>query len=46
MRHYLIIVEGAHDIALIEKILRVNGVKEKISSKDKTARYMEENNSR
>ena len=35
MRHYLIIVEGAHDIALIEKILRVNGVKEKISSKDK-----------
>lgn len=35
MRHYLIIVEGAHDIALIEKILRLNGVREKINSKDK-----------
>ena len=32
MRNYLIIVEGAHDIALIEKLLRVNGVDQKINS--------------
>ena len=26
MRNYLIIVEGAHDIAVIQKLLRINGV--------------------
>ena len=33
MKHYLIVVEGAHDIAVIEKMLRVNGVNQRISSK-------------
>lgn len=33
MRNYLIIVEGAHDIALLEKLLRLNGVDEKINNK-------------
>lgn len=32
MRNYLIIVEGAHDIALLEKLLRLNGVDEKINN--------------
>lgn len=32
MRNYLIIVEGAHDIALIEKLLRLNGIGEKIGN--------------
>lgn len=32
MKHYLIIVEGAHDIAVIEKLLRVNGVNQRINS--------------
>lgn len=26
MRNYLIIVEGAHDIAVIERVLCINGV--------------------
>lgn len=30
MRNYLIIVEGAHDIAVMEKLLRLNGVGERI----------------
>ena len=30
MRNYLIIVEGAHDIALLEKLLRLNDVDKKI----------------
>lgn len=30
MRNYLIIVEGAHDIAVIERVLCINGVTEKI----------------
>ncbi len=34
MRNYLIIVEGAHDIALLEKLLRLNGVDEKISNEN------------
>lgn len=34
MNHYLIIVEGAHDIAVIEKVLRINGVNQKIASED------------
>lgn len=32
MKHYLIIVEGAHDIAVIEKLLRLNGIDQKINS--------------
>lgn len=32
MRNYLIIVEGAHDIAVIEKLLRLDGVDEKIQN--------------
>lgn len=32
MNNYLIIVEGAHDIALIEKLLRLNGIDEKVGS--------------
>lgn len=35
MRNYLIVVEGAHDIAVIEKLLRLNGVDKKISSAEK-----------
>lgn len=30
MRNYLIIVEGAHDIAIIQKLLKLNGVTEEI----------------
>lgn len=33
MRNYLIIVEGAHDIAVIEKLLRLNGVKKRLLRK-------------
>ena len=32
MKHCLIMVEGAHDIAVIEKLLRVNGINQKINS--------------
>lgn len=32
MRNYLIMVEGAHDIAVLEKILNFRGVKGKISN--------------
>lgn len=32
MRNYLIVVEGAHDIAVIEKLLKINGVNQKVSS--------------
>ena len=34
MRNYLIIVEGAHDIALFEKVLRINGVDRKITNEN------------
>ena len=34
MRNYLIIVEGAHDIALLEKLLQLNGVDEKIRNEN------------
>lgn len=34
MKNYLIIVEGAHDIALIEKLLCLNGINEKINNAD------------
>lgn len=30
MRNYLIIVEGAHDIAVLEKLLHLNGVKQSV----------------
>lgn len=33
MRNYLILVEGAHDIAVIEKLLKVNGIKDKVNNK-------------
>lgn len=33
MRNYLVIVEGAHDIAVVEKLLRVNEVAERIGNK-------------
>ena len=32
MRNYLIVVEGAHDIALIEKLLQLNGINKRINS--------------
>lgn len=32
MRNYLIVVEGAHDIAIIERLLKLNGVHKKIYS--------------
>lgn len=32
MRNYLIIVEGAHDIAVVEKLLDLNGVSQKVLS--------------
>lgn len=32
MRNYLIIVEGAHDIAVIEKVLQLNGVTDRIKN--------------
>ncbi len=35
MRNYLIIVEGAHDIAVMEKLLRLNGVNEQIHELEK-----------
>lgn len=34
MRNYLIVVEGAHDIAIIEKLLKLNGVHKKIQSEE------------
>ena len=34
MRNYLIVVEGAHDIAVVEKLLKMNGVKEKVTSEE------------
>lgn len=34
MRNYLIVVEGAHDIALLEKILRLNGVDKKVNNEN------------
>ena len=34
MKNYLIIVEGSHDIALIEKLLCLNGINEKINNAD------------
>lgn len=34
MRNYLIVVEGAHDIALLEKILRLNGINEKVNNEN------------
>lgn len=34
MRNYLIIVEGAHDIAVVEKLLKMNGVNKRISSEE------------
>lgn len=34
MRNYLIIVEGAHDIALIEKLLQLNGVNQRIGNEN------------
>lgn len=30
MRNYLIMVEGAHDIAVLERLLRLNGIKQKV----------------
>lgn len=32
MKNYLIIVEGAHDIAVLEKLLKLNGVNKRIAS--------------
>ena len=34
MRNYLIIVEGAHDIAVLEKILFLNGITDRINKED------------
>lgn len=34
MRNYLIIVEGAHDIAVLEKILFLNGIKDRVNNED------------
>lgn len=34
MRNYLIIVEGAHDIAVLEKVLSLNGIKERIGKEE------------
>ncbi len=35
MRNYLIVVEGAHDIAIVEKLLKLNGVNKRIQSEEK-----------
>lgn len=32
MRNYLIVVEGAHDIAVVEKLLKLNGINKRIAS--------------
>ena len=32
MRNYLIVVEGAHDIAVVEKLLKLNGINKRIVS--------------
>lgn len=34
MRNYLIVVEGAHDIAVVEKILRLNGIDSRVRNED------------
>ena len=41
MRNYLIIVEGAHDIALFEKVLRINGVDRKITNENDLPMFAE-----
>ena len=35
MKNYLIIVEGAHDIAVVEKLLKLNGINKRITSVEK-----------
>ena len=35
MKNYLIIVEGAHDIAVVEKLLKLNGINKRITSDEK-----------
>ena len=34
MRNYLIVVEGAHDIAVIERVLYLNGVKDRVNQEE------------
>jgi len=34
MRNYLIIVEGAHDIAVIERVLSLNGIKDRVGKEE------------
>lgn len=34
MRNYLIIVEGAHDIAVIEKVLSLNGINKRVNQEE------------
>ena len=34
MRNYLIVVEGAHDIAVVEKVLSLNGIKDRVNNEE------------